>query len=182
MAKRQRSPKKQEKDIEPAVSFGDGLRPRLDGGPLDLDGRPAPPAHQVVVVVGARAPAVDGLARVGAQHVDLAAVGQRLQRAVHGGEADAVACAAQLLVDLLGGAEVVEAVQQCGDGGALAGGAHGARHGVGSVRASSAWVETESKPMYAKKMIALPASIPTGVPPADSVPNVKPKRFNPPHP
>jgi hypothetical protein len=32
--------------------------------------------------------------------------------------------------------------------------------------ASSACVETESKPMYAKKMIAAPAIMPTGCPPA----------------
>src|SRR6185312_7809952 len=100
------------REVGEAVPLRDGLRPRLDRGSLDLDGRAAPPAHQVVVVLGARAPPVDGLARVGAEHVDLAAVGQRLQGAVHGGEADAVAAAAQLLVDLLGGAEVVDRVDE----------------------------------------------------------------------
>ena len=64
----------------------------------------------MVVVRGA--PPVHGLAAAGAQDVDLAGVGQRLQRAVDGGQADALADAAQLLVDLLRGAEVGEPVQQ----------------------------------------------------------------------
>ena len=93
--------------------------------PVRRSPRPAaPPAHQVVVVVVGRAPPVDGLAGAGAQHVDLAGVGQRLQRAVDGGQADALADAAQLLVDLLGRAEVGRAVQQAGHRGPLAGGAH----------------------------------------------------------
>ena len=32
--------------------------------------------------------------------------------------------------------------------------------------ASSEWVEIESKPMYAKKIMAAPANTPTGLPPA----------------
>ncbi len=36
--------------------------------------------------------------------------------------------------------------------------------------ASSVCVETESKPMYAKKMMAAPASMPTGEPPGSVCP------------
>ena len=47
-------------------------------------------------------------------------------------------------------------------------------------RASSAWVETESKPMYEKKMIAAPASIPSGWPCSSIGPNGNlPKKAKP---
>src|SRR5699024_4712933 len=45
--------------------------PPLDGGPLDLHGCGADPAHQVMVVVLGRTSAVDGLTFVSAQDVDL---------------------------------------------------------------------------------------------------------------
>jgi hypothetical protein len=46
--------------------------------------------------------------------------------------------------------------------------------------ASSAWVETESKPMYAKKMTAAPESIPSGSPPFPVWPHsVCPKKLRP---
>ena len=63
-------------DVGEAVLGGDGAGPALDRRALDLDGRPAGAADEVVVVrVGAAAP--DGLAVLVAQHVDLAGVGQR---------------------------------------------------------------------------------------------------------
>ena len=47
-------------------------------------------------------------------------------------------------------------------------------------RASSEWTETESKPMYAKKMIAAPAIMPRGSPPAAVFPkSVWPKKLMP---
>src|SRR5688500_7205010 len=68
-------------DVGVAVLGRDRARPPLDGRALDLDGRPARTAHQVVVVrVGAAAP--DRLTVLVAQHVDLAGVGERGQRAV----------------------------------------------------------------------------------------------------
>ena len=46
--------------------------------------------------------------------------------------------------------------------------------------ASSAWVETESNPIYAKKMIADPASMPSGSPPAPVWPRrVLPNKLKP---
>ena len=51
---------------------------------------------------------VDRLAVLVAQHVDLAGVGEPLQGAVDRRQADRLAAAGEQLVDLLGGAEVVE--------------------------------------------------------------------------
>ena len=65
-------------DVGVAVGGGDGAGPLLHGRALDLDGGAAGAADQVVVVGGAAA-AVDALAGLGAQRVDLAGVGQRLQ-------------------------------------------------------------------------------------------------------
>ena len=59
------------RDVGEAVLGGDRAGPALDGRALDLDGRAALAADEVVVVrVGAAA--VDRLAVLGAQHVDLA--------------------------------------------------------------------------------------------------------------
>ena len=66
--------------------------PRLDLAALDLDGRAARPAHQVVMVVVGAAP-VQRFAGVGAQRVDQSGGGHRLQRAVDGGQPDALAAA-----------------------------------------------------------------------------------------
>src|SRR5690606_14830596 len=62
-------------------------------------------ADQVVVVLLGAAGPVDGLALVGAQHVDLARVAERLQRPVHGRETDLGAVRAQVGVDVLCAAE-----------------------------------------------------------------------------
>ena len=97
--------------------------PRLDVTALDLDRRAARAADQVVMVVLRAAP-VHRLAGVGAQRVDEPVGGHRLQRAVHGRQPDALAAAAQFVVQFLGGPEVVEVLQQRGDRGALPGGAH----------------------------------------------------------
>jgi hypothetical protein len=133
-----------------AVLQGDALRPVLHGRALHLDRLAARAAHEVVVVVLGAAP-VGGLAGAGAQHVDLAGVGQGLQGAVDRGQADAVAAPAQLLVDLLRGAEVGELVEQVRDRGALTGRPlprhrRGARSGHDS---SSTWV-TASTTMWAR--------------------------------
>ncbi len=80
--------------VDVAVLRGDGLGPLFHGGALDLDGLAADAAHQVVVVVAAGAAAVDGLAVGGAQDVDLARVGEGLEGAVDGGQADRVAACA----------------------------------------------------------------------------------------
>ena len=48
------------------------------------------------------------------------------------------------------------------------------------LRASSAWVDTESKPMYAKKIMAAPASTPTGSPAEFCLPSTgMPKKLTP---
>jgi hypothetical protein len=65
--------------------------------PPSTSGAAADPAHQVMVVM-VRAAAVDGLAGVGAQGVDLACGGHRLQGAVHGGQPDALTLLTQFIV------------------------------------------------------------------------------------
>ena len=97
-----------------AVLGGDRPGPALDGRPLDLDG-PAAAAADQVVVVGVGAAPVDRLAVLGAQHVDLAGVGEPLQGPVDGGQPDRLAAPAEQVVDLLGRAEVVEGVHRLDD-------------------------------------------------------------------
>ena len=99
---------------------------------LHLDGAAADPAHQVMVMVFGAAP-VDGFAGVGAQGVDEPGGRHRLQCAVDGGQADALAAAAQFVVQFLGGPEFVEVVQQRRDRRALPGGAHSGRALTGAV-------------------------------------------------
>ena len=90
------------------------LGPALDGRALHLDGGAAGAADQVVVVrVGAAA--VDRLAVLGAQQVDLAGLGQPLQGPVDRGQADGLAASPEQLVDLLRGAEVGEGAQGLDD-------------------------------------------------------------------
>src|SRR6185436_4183348 len=110
-------------DFGEAVFAGHSGGPCLDIAALDLDGRAARSADQVVMVVFGAAP-VHRLAGVGAQRVDEPVGGHRLQRAVHGREADALATAAQFVVQFLCGPEVVEVFQQRRDRGALAGRPH----------------------------------------------------------
>ena len=74
---------------------------------------------------------VDRLAVLGAQHVDLAAVGERLQRPVDRGQPDVLAVAAQQVVDVLGAAEVLEGLHRRRDRAALPGRAGCPRGGSG---------------------------------------------------
>ena len=97
---------------------GDAGGPAFDRRALDLDGASAPSAHEVVVVRGGAA-AVDGFTVVGAQHVDGAVPGERLQGAVHRCEADRLTVGAQLRVQILRGAELAAAVEPLGDGALL---------------------------------------------------------------
>ena len=97
-------------DIGEAVLARDVGRPRLDLTALHLDRAAAHPAHQVVVMVFRAAP-VHRLAGIGAQGVDQAGGRHRLQSAVHGGQADALAAAAQFVMEILGGPEIVEVLQ-----------------------------------------------------------------------
>jgi uncharacterized PurR-regulated membrane protein YhhQ (DUF165 family) len=62
-------------------------------GPSTSTVRPQTAAHKVMMMV-ARTAAVDGLAAVHVQHVDLTCVGQRLQRPVDGGKANVMTSAA----------------------------------------------------------------------------------------
>ena len=81
------------------------LRPLLDDAALNLDAAAAHAAGQVVMVRGGPALPVQGLAGRVADAVDHALLAEYLQVAVDGGEADGLALAAQLGVDLLRAAE-----------------------------------------------------------------------------
>ena len=93
--------------------------------------RPAAAAHQMVVMV-LGAPAIDRFPGVGAQRVEHSRRRHRLQCPVDGGQADVLAAPAQFVVQLLGGAELVEGLQKRRNRGSLAGGAEhpGARRAV----------------------------------------------------
>jgi hypothetical protein len=99
---------------------GDVVGPPFDGGAFYLDGASAVAADEVVVVAHGAAP-VGGFAVVGADQVKLAGVGHHQQGAVHGCQANVFTVVAEVVVDLAGGAEVVGAGEEVGDGGALPG-------------------------------------------------------------
>jgi hypothetical protein len=73
-------------DVDEAVLGGDPFRPSLHCRALNLDRTSTVPADEVVMVPSA-APAIGRFAVRGPQHVDLAGLGQRLQRAIDGREA-----------------------------------------------------------------------------------------------
>ena len=94
-------------DLGEAVLGRHGGGPFLDGWAGHLLGATALAADEVVMVVLDRAPAVGGLAVTGAQDVHLAGVGERLQVAVDGRQADALALRPELLVQGLRAGETV---------------------------------------------------------------------------
>ena len=83
------------------------------------------------------AAAVDRLAVLGAEQVDLAGLGEPLQGPVDGGQPDRLAALPEQVVDLLGGAEVVEGVEHLGDGPALPGRSQGRAGWAGGWRQCS---------------------------------------------
>src|SRR5690606_2245678 len=103
-----------------------------------LDGVTALAADQMVVVRAGGARAVDRLALVGAQHVDLAPVGQGLQRAIDRGQPDLRAVLAHLGVDVLGAAEALAAPE-----GVMNGVAPGC-HATSLTRTLPAWLTFDS--------------------------------------
>ncbi|KLL96565.1 hypothetical protein NJ76_02010 [Rhodococcus sp. IITR03] len=107
-------------DVDEAVRLGHLVRPAFDLRAVHLDREAAVAAHEMVVVPGG-APPEQRLAAVGAQHVDAADLGERLQGAVDGRQADALAALAQLVVKVLGGPEFLGVVEQVDDGAALTG-------------------------------------------------------------
>ncbi len=123
-------------DVGEPVFGGHFSRPRLDLAIAHLDSRPAAAAHQVVVMVF-RAATVDRLAGVVAQRVEQTGAGHRLQRPVDGGQTDVLAAAAQLVVQLLGRAEIVQRVEQIPRS-PLAAGWHGRRPAVRHLSSSPA--------------------------------------------
>ena len=81
--------------------------PLLDLGSFDLFGPAAVATDEVVMVLGGLASSVEGLAVVGAQHVDLAALGQGSQLVVDGREPHVLAPGLEVAEQLLGRTEPV---------------------------------------------------------------------------
>ena len=81
-------------------------------GPATSTVRPHARHHQVVVVLVGGAPAVDRLTAVGAQHVHLTRVRERLQVPVHGRQPDVRPVMAQDVVQFLRAAKAVGGQQR----------------------------------------------------------------------
>jgi len=88
------------------------LGPLLDGAALHLDAAAAGPAGQVVMVNRGRALPVEDLAGRVADGVHVAVLGEHLQVAVDGGEADVLAPTPELGVNVLSAAEAGHARQR----------------------------------------------------------------------
>jgi hypothetical protein len=105
-------------DVLEAVLRGHAVGPSLDGGALHLHCPATFAAHQMMVMPGAAA-AVDSFTIHAAQHVDLARVGQRLERPVDSCETNSRAALTQHRVQLLSAAKIRQVVEYGGDSGSL---------------------------------------------------------------
>ena len=81
--------------------LGNRVRPVFEFGCVDLDDGPAGPTGQMVVVRVDDAPAVETLAPVGHDHVDVTRFDESFQLRVHGGEGDLAAVLHNELVQIL---------------------------------------------------------------------------------
>jgi hypothetical protein len=105
-------------NIAEPVFGGNAVSPAFDSRAFDLNGAPAVPANEMVMVAH-RATSVGGFAVVGADQVELVGIGHHLKSAIDGGQPDVFAVSAEVIVNLAGGAEVVGAGEQVGNGGTL---------------------------------------------------------------
>jgi hypothetical protein len=105
---------------EPGVG-GYLLGPPLDSLALDLDATAAVAAGEVMMVSVRAAAAVQDLAARAGDGVDLPGLAEHLEMAVDGGQADVLAAAAQLGMNLLSAAESGQPVQGRGQHLGLAG-------------------------------------------------------------
>ena len=89
--------------VAEAVLGADLIRPRFESRwPLDLDGPTALPADQVMVVLIGAAGALEGLAILDSEDIDLTLSGHGLEIAIDRGQTDGLACSREQLVQLLG--------------------------------------------------------------------------------
>jgi hypothetical protein len=107
-------------DFAEAVLLGNRIGPSLDGWSRDLDRTAADAADQMMVMPG-RAATVRSLAVVGSDGVEVACFGHELQGSVDRGQSDTFAVVSEIVVDLLGGPEVVPIGQDLFDCRALSG-------------------------------------------------------------
>jgi hypothetical protein len=98
-------------DVGEAVFLGQLFRPSLDRRTIHLDGRAAVSADQVMVVA-APTPTEQLLAAGQAHGVNLARLCEYLQRSVHGRQPDLRVAVQEGEVQLLGGAEVADLIEQ----------------------------------------------------------------------
>lgn len=104
-----------------AELLGDGVRPTFEFGRVDLDDRPADSTGQMVVVRIDNAPAIEALAAVGHDHVDVTGLDQSFQLRVHGGEGDLATVLHDESVQVLGAHEAPDPAQDSYDLTALGG-------------------------------------------------------------
>ena len=95
-------------DVAKPVFGGDAVGPAFDSRAFDLNGAPAVPTNEMVVVAH-RASPIRRLTVIGSDQVKLVGIGHHLKRAVDGGQPDVLPVSAEVIVDLAGGAEVVRA-------------------------------------------------------------------------
>ena len=107
-------------DVGEAVLGRHLVRPALDRGAVDLDCLAACPAHQVVVM-GVAAGSVDALTILTDDDVDVTGLSERGECSIDRGQADGVAPVAEVIVDLLRRAKIIEVLQRFDDRGALPG-------------------------------------------------------------
>ena len=107
-------------DLSEAVLLGNRVGPSLDRRARDLD-RPAADAADQMMMVPRRATAVRRLTLVGSDGVEITCIGHELQRPIDRSQADAFAVMSQIVMNLLGGPEVMSIRQDLLDGGPLPG-------------------------------------------------------------
>ena len=98
----------------------DRIGPLLDSRTGDLNCRAAGSAHKVMMMLAA-AHAVDALALVIRELINLARLGQGLKCAVDGGQPDRGAAMAQIVMKLLCGTKIIDLSKQFGHCSALPG-------------------------------------------------------------
>ena len=114
-------------DLERVTDVGEAMtgreisRPPLHRRALDLDGRAALPAHQMMMVAGTATPAIQLFPIRQPHMVDLIRIRQQLQRAVHGRQPDRDPAVPQGGIKLLSTAELPGPGQQGENLGALPG-------------------------------------------------------------
>jgi len=108
-------------DLGKPVLGGHGFGPTFNNRAFYLNRRAAAPAHQVVMMVFANAPSVEGLAFVVSDDVDVTGIRQGLKSSINRGQTHAAAPASQSVVHFLCGQKTIRVGQSLGNGASLFG-------------------------------------------------------------